>query len=963
MLPNGTVPLQQTGCWHPKQFDKAVVILIDALRYDFTVPFQSTDTRQTPNYYHNGLSFLYETAVNHPQNAFLRPFIADPPTTTLQRLKGLTTGSLPTFIEAGTNFAGSAIEEDNLVTQLRSAGKTIVHLGDDTWQSLFPDHFDPNLTHAYDSFNVRDLHTVDNGVIEHIFPYLDTSKSYAWDVIIGHFLGVDHAGHRYGPDHPAMEEKLHQMNDVIRNVTKKIDDSTLLIVLGDHGMDSKGDHGGESDHEVEAALWMYSKLPRFGRLRPSDVPPATAKERQVSQIDLVPTLSILLGLPIPFNNLGSPIDEAFTGPGSPDWKNLASVNLLAFQQVEQYQEVYSQLKDLDTNQRQTHMRRSIMQSLQDPLAIDWQDIYSACRDWQEETVATYRRLWANFDLVNMVEGVVLSVFTTLFLFCLARGEMGGLCILMPQCLRNIGLGSGFGASVGAVLPFILPDYFTTVSGAGFCAVVGGLVGLTVVFFIERSVLRDELLPGSFWSWLCLLFTLSQSAGFAANSFTIHEDTISLLFLTTFGVLTLVSSLRQTSQQDRVLGTYHSILFILQTRLASFSKLCREEQIPGCRSTFYSSSNSSTTATWQLFLPYAIALIIPELVKAFYRGTASYEGSAGFWIGFCFRIGLLLVALVWTIEAAENGNWLAGQISEDHLRTIRLTLARSALAIALPVGIATFIWAKPCINLILRDPTMTTPLTSPSLAQSKPQLAILGYANTYGARYALLLPIISISVALTLPPMGQTSLALCTWQIFSLLEILDTNGLIPNPLIPLSASSPATTQSYTIGPYILSLLASFHFFKTGHTATMASIQWSSPFIALRTLSYPWAPLLLLLNTFGAHILCAAAVPLTVLWKRPITSSSSTIHNRRRPVGDVWSPVLKAMLTHVLCYTVPALATTMWAAHLRRHLMLYRVFMPRYLMAQMVLLVVDVTMLVVTLGAVRITGVSVGDVFGF
>ena len=88
MLPNGTVPLQQTGCWHPKQFDKAVVILIDALRYDFTVPFQSTDTRQTPNYYHNGLSFLYETAVNHPQNAFLRPFIADPPTTTLQRLKG-----------------------------------------------------------------------------------------------------------------------------------------------------------------------------------------------------------------------------------------------------------------------------------------------------------------------------------------------------------------------------------------------------------------------------------------------------------------------------------------------------------------------------------------------------------------------------------------------------------------------------------------------------------------------------------------------------------------------------------------------------------------------------------------------------------------------------------------------------------------------------------------------------------
>ena len=33
--------------------------------------------------------------------------------------------------------------------------------------------------------------------------------------------------------------------------------------------------------------------------------------RSVNQIDLVPTMSLLLGLPIPYNNLGFPIDEAF----------------------------------------------------------------------------------------------------------------------------------------------------------------------------------------------------------------------------------------------------------------------------------------------------------------------------------------------------------------------------------------------------------------------------------------------------------------------------------------------------------------------------------------------------------------------------------------------------------------------------------------------------------------------------
>nr|GFD55283.1 GPI ethanolamine phosphate transferase 3 isoform X1 [Tanacetum cinerariifolium] len=93
------------------------------------------------------------------------------------------------------------------------------------------------LTKAYDSFNVWDLHTVDNGVNEHLFPLLDRSMHGRWDVIFGHYLGVDHAGHRYGPDHPAMHEKLKQMDSVLRRVIDNLDNETLLVVMGDHGMD------------------------------------------------------------------------------------------------------------------------------------------------------------------------------------------------------------------------------------------------------------------------------------------------------------------------------------------------------------------------------------------------------------------------------------------------------------------------------------------------------------------------------------------------------------------------------------------------------------------------------------------------------------------------------------------------------------------------------------------------------
>ena len=40
-----------------------------------------------------------------------------------------------------------------------------------------------------------------------------------------------------------------------------LDDKTVLLVMGDHGMTRTGDHGGDSDDEVDAALFVYSTKP------------------------------------------------------------------------------------------------------------------------------------------------------------------------------------------------------------------------------------------------------------------------------------------------------------------------------------------------------------------------------------------------------------------------------------------------------------------------------------------------------------------------------------------------------------------------------------------------------------------------------------------------------------------------------------------------------------------------------
>lgn len=68
-------------------------------------------------------------------------------------------------------------------------------------------------SYPFPSFNVKDLHTVDQGVKKHLLPEMAKDD---WLVLIGHFLGVDHCGHTYGPDHQAMTDKLTEMNQVIR---------------------------------------------------------------------------------------------------------------------------------------------------------------------------------------------------------------------------------------------------------------------------------------------------------------------------------------------------------------------------------------------------------------------------------------------------------------------------------------------------------------------------------------------------------------------------------------------------------------------------------------------------------------------------------------------------------------------------------------------------------------------------
>ena len=69
------------------------------------------------------------------------------PTITMPRIKAVTTGSVPSFLDVILNFVESdtssnLANQDTWLSQIKARGGRLVFYGDDTWLKLFPDFFD-----------------------------------------------------------------------------------------------------------------------------------------------------------------------------------------------------------------------------------------------------------------------------------------------------------------------------------------------------------------------------------------------------------------------------------------------------------------------------------------------------------------------------------------------------------------------------------------------------------------------------------------------------------------------------------------------------------------------------------------------------------------------------------------------------------------------------------------------------
>ncbi|ODV79788.1 uncharacterized protein CANTADRAFT_21076 [Suhomyces tanzawaensis NRRL Y-17324] len=902
----------QLNTCHPARFEKAVVLVIDALRFDFAIPVEGSE-----EYYHNNFPILHKLA--QKDNAVLLKFMADPPTTTLQRLKGLTTGSLPTFIDAGSNFDGDAIDEDNWLLQLHRRNQSIAFMGDDTWYALFNEYVNPELNFPYPSLNVWDLDTVDNGVIEHLFPLIQKENRTQWDVLIGHFLGVDHVGHRYGPRHFSMKEKLNQMNQVIEDTIKQIDDKTLLIVMGDHGMDSTGNHGGDSLDELESTLFLYSKNKRFNKKSNDhyNVSELGKNYRSVNQIDLVSTISLLLGLPIPYNNLGFPIDEAFSND-----HELNQVIFKAAQQIQSFRDATPNLSPIINEKYRLFM---LDYSVNSENKKQWEHLIQSAKDYQYESLEECKRLWARFDLKMISFGIIIIFLSLTFTLTYARSIPSVRVLTMSFEF----IGSVIAMSLlGLVLSFSMfvvlkPTDFNLKRCLGLGASLGIIIGFWAPIMDRFSLnwlwhqVRDFFIYNfNSWSFLGLIFVSLHCLIFASNSYVVWEDQMVLFLIITFGFCCIFGSLVNTSlpRTQRILCILHAITFTVLSRVASSITLCREEQRPYCEPTFKSS-------WWSIVLLHVSSYTLPTIVKSFYELSDSYHSAAPLWIGTGVKFLMFMNAIYWTVEYVQNSEYFLASnfnLSEPLLKSLKLAIARLVLFISLIL--ANFSWSRGplCVKLDIKEEVSQD---SENPSQPQKTATILGYGNVYGSSYFLLVLNFAIAIMLVTKPIGVISLNILIVQILSLLELFDALDIRKN----------------LIAPVVFGLLGYQHFFSTGHQATIPSIQWEIGFMTTESIVFPFTHINIVLNTFGSFFIICLAIPLITLWK--IAPSSKPI--------TVLSQIVTNVTTLITYQIFTSLSSLIFAAHFRRHLMVWKIFAPRFMLSGMLLIVFNVFLILITL----------------
>ena len=457
--------------------------------------------------------------------------------------------------------------------------------------------------------------------------------------------------------------KLAEMNAVLSELFLKVQNDTLVMIIGDHGMDRKGDHGGDSFEEMNAGLFFYSKSPLFKADRISIARKIVAEiaksenyedfsvlhgARTVPQIDIVSTVCYLLGVDVPFGNLGMGVTELLS------WDDKAMIDTIRDNayQVSRYIAVYGEARsDIKSSFNgisnllvEAEAAYNLMDNLDTESVIK---IYVLYARYLRQVLLKARKIWSQFEYVLISMGI---------LICIANCVAVSLFLIVGRYYSLIAVVSGGLLSfLGFARPVSLIMYPKTVDNSMltlttrheivFFFALGYLI--FTIYLNRRVTNRKSLQQKS--TIINITATIVYTIIPGSDSFLIFEDYVLFHFLQFYHLTELFFRSKTKSK----LYFVETLILMIILRFNFAITVCRPDQGPVCKVTFYSDPQSSVSPWWGPILSYILGL----LCWFYISHCKVYEIKNGWLLASIFSsLGY------WTVSTWEAQAYISGSFS-------------------------------------------------------------------------------------------------------------------------------------------------------------------------------------------------------------------------------------------------------------------------------------------------------------
>lgn len=276
----------------------------------------------------------------------------------------------------------------------------------------------------------------------------------------------------------------------------------------------------------------------------------------MSQIDLVPTVSLMLGIPVPYSNLGTVISDLF---GYDPLRLNSSLNRMHYklsalqlnaQQVQLFLRAYAnqsndlpQLKLSKLDEDFILAERQLKELFREMVSsknVSDQALAAVAKkyiDYLGAVCSLCRSIWSKFDLDTMTVGIVVLICAFLFNITMATCETN--CAQLSTVLFIAASITGLSgvANLLQLLPSGLTLLFTIFSIAFFLMAIFVMIGKHIFSCLSPCVSRFQFLD-TFSILLCCMHSVSL----LSNSFTVYEDRSTLFIVQSLLVAILLAQI-------------------------------------------------------------------------------------------------------------------------------------------------------------------------------------------------------------------------------------------------------------------------------------------------------------------------------------------------------------------------------------------------------------------------------------